>query len=209
MNNVIPGILEKEWSEIERKLELAKQFAKAIHIDIIDGKFADNLTFLDPQPFKKYSNDFFFELHMMVENPIEYVKPWADAGFKRFLGHIELMPHQENFLNEARKYGEAGLAIDGPTDPLTLNALPESSETILFMSIKAGFSGQEFNPSFLEKIKQIKEKGFTGTCEVDGGINDQTLITAKECGANRFVSTSYLFNSENPQITFQNLKSKQ
>ena len=60
MFEVIPGILEKQWSEIERKIEIVKPFAKSIHIDIIDGKFAPNITFLDPTPFAKYTKDIFF-----------------------------------------------------------------------------------------------------------------------------------------------------
>lgn len=208
MNDVIPGILEKEWSAIEKKLKIAKPFAKTIHIDIIDGKFADNITFLDPEPFRTYSEDFFFELHMMVENPVEYIEPWAAAGFRRFLGHIEKMPDQEEFLNEARKHGEAGLAIDGPTDTSILRVVPNHTETILFMSIKAGFSGQEFNANYLSKIKLVKEKGFMGTYEVDGGVNEQTILKAKEMGINRFVSTSFLFNAENPGLVFQSLSEK-
>lgn len=208
MNEIIPGILEKTWPEIERKLEILKSFAKTVHIDIIDGKFAGNTTFLNPEPFKKYSSDLFFELHMMVDNPIGYLKPWADAGFKRFLGHIELMGNQEEFMKTAKQYGEAGLAIDGPTSISEINVPLSSVETLLFMSIKAGFSGQEFNSEYLLKIGEAKEKGFMGTSEVDGGINDVTIVKAKEMGANRFVSTSFLFASENPQLAFQNLSEK-
>ena len=70
MYEIIPGILEKEWGEIERKIEIVKPFTESIHVDIIDGKFAPNTTFLDPAPFAKYSQDIFFELHMMVKAPV-------------------------------------------------------------------------------------------------------------------------------------------
>src|SRR4051812_48609289 len=112
MYEILPGILEKEWSEIERKLELVKPFAKSIHVDLLDGKFAPNTTFLDPKPFAKYTKDMTFELHMMVENPVQYIKPWADAGFRRFIGHIEKMPDQVEFVAQAQLFGEAGLALD-------------------------------------------------------------------------------------------------
>ena len=84
MFEVIPGILEKDWSEIERKIEIVKPFISTIHIDIIDGKFAPNTTFIDPLPFKKFTlplsgQALFFELHMMVDNPIAYLKPFADV----------------------------------------------------------------------------------------------------------------------------------
>ena len=129
MNEVIPGILEKEWSAIERKLELLKSFAKTVHIDIIDGKFADNTTFLDPGPFKKYEKDFLLEVHMMVDNPLQYLKPWAEAGFQRFLGHIEKMPDPVEFVAQGQLLGAVGLAIDGPTSLDVLNDLNLSSRT--------------------------------------------------------------------------------
>ena len=206
MNDIIPGILEKEWSEIEKKLQLIKPFAKTVHIDIIDGKFANNTTFLNPAPFKKYSQDFFFELHMMTDNPLSYLKTWAEAGFKRFLGHIEKMSSQKEFVREAKLYGEAGLAIDGPTsiDKITVS-LDDLNVILIYTSDRVGFSGPPLNTQRLEKIKALRAQNPTLPIEVDGGINDQTLPRVKEAGANRFISTSYLFNSPNLEQTFKNL----
>ena len=204
---ILPGILEKDWDSIKTKIELAKTFTDTLHIDIIDGKFANNTTFLNPEPFKQYSDGLFLELHMMVENPIEYIKPWAAAGFKRFLGHIEKMPDQEEFIKVAKQYGEAGLAIDGPTDISTITVpLHELDVLLIYTSGQVGFSGPKFMPERLEKIKKLREKNQTIPIEVDGGVNDETVLEAKNAGANRFVSTSFLFNSENPASVFQTLQ---
>ena len=215
---IIPGILEKEWSEIERKINLIRSFAKTIHIDIIDGKFAPNITFLDPLPFKKFTSDLFFELHMMVENPIQYLKPFADVGFKRFLGHIEKMPDQEEFVVKAQSFGEVGLAIDGPT-PLSMITIPyEDLDCVLVMTIKAGESGQMFNPEYLKKVEMLKPFGLAQggqvqddtkadmKIEVDGGINNKTIVEAYNSGATRFVANSFIFNSQNPQEQYNLLK---
>ena len=91
MLEVVPGILEKDWAGVEAKIKLLSPFAKALHVDIIDGKFAPNLTILDPAPFAKYKDTFLLEAHLMVENPIDYVDEYVEAGFKRLLGHIEGM----------------------------------------------------------------------------------------------------------------------
>lgn len=208
MNELIPGILEKEWGEIEKKLEVLKPFAKSVHIDIIDGKFADNKTFLDPEPFKRYEDDFLLELHMMVENPIDYLKPWADCGFQRFIGHIEKMPDPVEFVAQGQLLGAVGLAIDGPTNidvlkDLNLNDL----DCLLIMTITAGFSGQEFQENLLDKVREIKKKYEFLPVEVDGGINDKTILMAKEAGANRFVATSHLFSSEHIEEEFTRLTS--
>ena len=212
---IIPGILEKEWIEIERKIELIKPFAKAIHIDIIDGKFAPNATFLDPAPFAKYTRDLFFELHMMVDNPIQYLKPYAAVGFKRFIGHIEKMPDQAEFVAEGQLLGEVGLAIDGPTSLEEIKIPYSDLDCLLIMTIKAGESGQEFNPEYLRKIEMLKPASQRGEqvqhsikVEVDGGINDKTIVQARDGGATRFVSTSFIFSAQNPQERYNLLHNK-
>lgn len=203
MHKIIPGILEKEWSEIERKLELVKPFAKTVHIDIIDGKLADNLTFLNPEPFREYSDKLFLELHMMVEEPINFIEPFANAGFKRFLGHIEQMSNQEAFINKAKLYGEAGLALDGPTSLSEISIPLANLDAILVMDITAGFSGKPFQEIYLKKIEELKQKTNI-PIEVDGGINNETILLAKEAGATRFVSTSFIFLND-PRENFNKL----
>lgn len=203
MYNIIPGILEKDFAEIEKKIELVRGFAKTIHVDIIDGKFASNITFLDPKPFAKYTNDFLFEVHLMVEEPINYLDSFAAAGFKRFLGHVEKMSSQEDFVAKGEFLGEVGLALDANTPLESLVADYQDLDCVLIMSIKAGFSAQEFMPETLEKVKKIREKSQL-PIEIDGGINDATIIQALNCGANRFISTSFLFSGD-PLANYQKL----
>ena len=199
MFEVIPGLgPQNEWREIERRIEIVKPFAKTIHVDIIDGKFAPNTTFLDPTPFAAFTKGIFFELHMMVENPIAYLMPFADVGFKRFLGHIEKMPDQEEFVAQGQLLGEVGLAVDGPT-PLDAIKVPyQDLDEVLIMTIKAGQSGQNFNPEYLKKIEILRSTQNDIVIGVDGGINDQTIAAAKDAGATSFVSTSFIFNSHPP-----------
>lgn len=203
MFEIIPGILEKDFAEIEKKIELVKGFAKTIHIDIIDGKFAPNTTFLDPKPFTKYTNDFIFEVHLMVDEPINYLDSFAAAGFKRFLGQVEKMSSQEDFVAKGELLGEVGLALDVNTPLESLKADYQDLDCVLVMSVKAGFSSQEFMPEILEKVKMIREKSQLPV-EVDGGINDTTIIRALNYGANRFVTTSFLFSGD-PLTNYQKL----
>ncbi|MGH7900053.1 MAG: ribulose-phosphate 3-epimerase, partial [Candidatus Binatia bacterium] len=201
---ILPGILEKDWPGIERKIEIVRPFAKAIHIDILDGKFAPNTTFLDPKPFAKYASEFFLEVHMMVEEPIDYVDRFAAAGFRRFLGHVEKMSQQKEFLARARRSGEAGLAIDGPTSVDAVGVPIRDVDCFLVMTITAGFSGQPFVPDHLEKVKRLRRET-DAPIEVDGGVKDSTAILARDAGATRFVTTSYLFGSEDPAGQYHEL----
>ncbi len=202
---VAVGILEKEWVEIEKKLEQARGFAKTIHIDIADGKMVPNTSFLDPKPFGKYAKDFDLELHMMVENPIQYIKPFAQAGFKRFIGHVEKMPSVDEFIAEGQLYGEVGLALDKGTSVNSLNFNFDDVDCMTIMTIQAGFSGQQFMEDQLQKVKEIHQKSMV-PIEVDGGIKDTNIIFAKNAGAVRFVATSFIWNSEDPKAAYEKLQ---
>lgn len=205
MYKMIPGILEKDWQSIEKKIEIGRQFADGFHIDIIDGKFADNTTFLDPKPFTKYAKDLFFELHMMVDNPLQYLKPFAEAGFQRFLGHIEKMPDQEEFVTIGQELGEVGLALDKDTPIDKINVPFNDLDIILIMTIKAGFSGQSFTPELLKKVEDLRAKTAI-PIEVDGGINDVSLVQARNAGATEFVSTSFIFSNQDPKSAYKALQ---
>lgn len=205
MFEIIPGILEKDWAEIERKLEIYRPFAKSVHIDLIDGKFAPNTTFPDPSPFAKYSQDFLLELHMMVEDPVVYLKPFADAGFARFIGHIEKMPDQTEFVAQAQLLGEVALGIDAQTPIDAIKASLDDLDSILVMTVKAGFSGQSFLEQNLEKVRQLAART-TIPIEIDGGVDGSTIKTGCAAGARRFVATSFLFGTDSPQQQYQLLK---
>lgn len=205
---IIPGILEQDWSAIEKKIDLVKPFTKSIHLDVIDGKFAENTTWLDPSPFKKYTEDMLFEVHLMVDNPLQYLKPFADAGFRRFIGHIEKMSDIAEFVAEGQLLGEVGLALDTETSIEKITVSYDDLDFLFVMTVKAGFSRQSFMPEMLEKMKQIRQKSIFVPIEVDGGISDTTILQAKEAGATRFVSTGFLFGSENPHQQYNSLLKK-
>src|SRR3989344_6268258 len=202
---IIPGILEKDWPSIEAKLDQIKTFTNTAHIDIIDGKFVNNRTFLDPEPFKKYSGRIYFELHMMVIDPAQLIEHWAAAGFKRFLGHVEHISSQKEFVEKAKKYGEVGLALDGPTHISQIKVPFEQLDSILvYTSSQVGFSGPSMMDDRLDKVRHLRR--LTNIpIEVDGGINDRTILRARDAGASRFVATSHIWKSQNPAEQYQKL----
>jgi ribulose-phosphate 3-epimerase len=206
MLEILPGILEKDWNEVEKKIEAYKPFAKSIHIDLLDGRFASNVSFLDPKPFRKYSNDFLLELHMMVEDPVRYLKPFAAAGFGRFIGQVERMPDQVEFVAQAQLLGEVGLGIDVDTPVEAIGVPLDDLDSILVMTVKAGFSGQEFLEKNLEKVKALSAKTAI-PIEIDGGMNEVTAKSCLSAGARRFVATSFLFGEDKtPREQYVKLK---
>lgn len=204
MSQVIPGILEKEWVEIEKKLEIIKPFSRRVHIDILDGKFSQDLSFLDPTPFKKYKDDFFMEAHLMVENPAQYIKPFADAGFNRFLGHIEKMGDLDEFIAQGQIHGEVGIAVDTVTSIESLKIPYDDIDSILLMGVKAGKSGQVFLPETLEKIKKLRQITQIPV-EIDGGVDADTIVAIGKERVDRFVVTSFIFQNQDPMQAYEKL----
>ncbi len=201
---IIPGILENNWQQIEEKIEKIKTFSNTIHIDIIDGKFSSNTSFLNPNPFMKYSNELFFEAHLMTENPLSYLDSFSRAGFKRFIGHIEKMPDIAKFIAKGQLLGEVGIAIDLNTNIENISIPFDDLDFILVMGVVAGASGQSLNPEVFKKIKTLREKTNI-PIEVDGGVSSENIVDLKNAGVNRFVTTSFLFNSPNPKTAYQSL----
>ena len=202
---IIPTILEKSWEEIEKKFEIYKGFAKFVHIDFLDGKFEENITFLDPEPFSKYSKYFDLEAHLMVEEPIDYIENLSSSGFKTFLGHIEKMSDQVEFVAKAEVLGAVGLALDIDTPISDIKVSYEDLDRILLMGVHLGASGRPFEEKVFEKIETLKTSGFTNI-EIDGGVSEVTLPKLKEKGANMFCVNSFLFKGD-PKKQFEFLQS--
>jgi ribulose-phosphate 3-epimerase len=200
MIDVIPGILEKEWSPIEEKLLLVAPHAEWIQVDIADNTLVPNTTILDftdfhPTKLLRQLKHLSFEAHLMVANPEKYIKPLADAGFKRLIAHIEA--HDPRlFLDQVQyEHVEAGVAIDGSTELEQAEPFLEEVDVVLVMTIEAGFSGQSFMTETVEKIKTIHQNYPDLPIEVDGGINRETAKIAVDAGVTRLVSTSFLFKN--------------
>lgn len=202
---VIPTILEKTWEEVDVKFRIYKKFAKAVHVDFIDGKFAPEKTFLDPQPFSKYSKYFKLEAHLMVEEPINYLDSLSKSGFRTFLGHVEKMSDQVEFVAKGQVLGSVGLALDIETPIEQIKVSLEDLDQILLMSIVAGASGRPFDERVIPKIRSLKDQGFLNI-QIDGGVSDQTLPILKNAGANIFCVNSFLFKGD-PEKQFRILES--
>lgn len=201
--SIIPTILEKSWEDVEAKFKIYENFAKAVHIDFIDGKFERNLTFLDPKPFSKYSNYFQLEAHLMVEEPADYLNDLSEAGFKIFIGHVEKMADQVEFVAKAQALGGVGLALDITTPIEEIKVPLADLDRVLLMGIVAGDSGRPFDDRVISKIKSLTQKSFTNI-QIDGGVSDQTLPHLKKAGASIFCVNSFLFKGD-PKKQYQRL----
>lgn len=196
---IIPAILENSVEAVEKRLAMIKGKAERVSIDVIDGIYADNLT-VGLEDLRGV--DFYgltVEVQLMTEYPVEYLGVCKSLGVERAFGHIEKMDDQAAFVETARELEIApafGVDLYTPLESIE-GKLLEELDGVLLMSVKAGFSGQHFNKTVLEKIKKLREMGFEGDIEMDGGMNPETVKACYGAGANQFSVTSYLWKASN------------
>jgi len=225
---VIPAINEVKFSGVLKKIGIAETFSPWVHLDIVDGKFAPNITWNNPEEFIKFlevrppeinvnirrSNLPNIEVHLMVENPEAVIKDWVKAGAKRIIVHLEALNMGKSDLQKLRNIREVGLpkfeiglAINPETPIEKIAPYLDRVKFVQMLAVKPGLAGQQFDKRILEKIKFLKKHHPDVMIEVDGGINLETAKLAKEAGADIIVSASYIWGSQNPQKAYQELAS--
>jgi len=189
--------LEKEV----RKLENSS--IDMLHFDVMDGVFVNNISYGLPilEQVRKIT-DMTLDVHLMIIDPIRYVRRFAEAGADIISFHTESESDIGETIREIKAAGaKAALAIKPATPPEAVFDYLNELSMVLVMTVEPGFGGQSFIPETMEKVKAIKQRidelGLDIRIEVDGGINDVTGIEASTCGADVLVSGSYLFKAEN------------
>lgn len=198
MLEIIPAILTNSPKELEEKIRAAEGVANRVQIDIVDGAFANNKT-ISLDAVANIDTSLLLDIQLMTKDPVDWVERSIHALADRIIGHIEMMSDQMEFVAKVQETGEkVGLAIDLPTpvsdlDPVVLNNL----DVVLVMSVKAGFGGQEFDQSAVEKIKELDEIRARDNTPfricVDGGINEENIAKVRQAGADEVVAGHSLF----------------
>ena len=179
-----------------------------LHFDVMDGNFVDNITFgpLILATIKKYNNHF-VDVHLMVNDPIKWIKPFVDAGANNLTFHVESTNNIENVIKSVKENNiSCGLAINPETSIQSIENYIELVDIILVMTVKPGFGGQKIIMETIEKIKNLRKLYPNKIIEVDGGINKNNINLLINAGANWIVSGSSLFKFNHLEKNVKNFK---
>jgi ribulose-phosphate 3-epimerase len=213
MIKVVPSILSADFARLGEDVQmLTRSGADWIHVDVMDGHFAPNLTFgpMTCAAVRKHT-DLPIDVHLMVERPSDWIDLFLDAGANIITFHYEVELHVQRQLERIRKAGaRAGLVLCPATPVGMLEVALEYCDLVLLMSVNPGYGGQKFLPVVLDKIKKLRAmadaRGMELDIEVDGGINLETAALCVEAGANVLVAGSAVFQAPDPAAMIKKLR---
>lgn len=215
MVKLSPSVLSADFAHLGNNCcEVLDAGADMIHFDVMDGHFVDNLSFGLPvlQGLHKALPNAYMDVHLMITNPLKYVKEFVDAGANCITFHIECSDSIRATSAAIRAYGcAAGLAINPDTPAECVFPYLDGLSIVLVMGVTPGHGGQAFNPVALDKLRKLRaecnRRGLNPYLSVDGGVKAAT--TGPQCveaGATLLVAGSAVFGAEDKVSAVQSFK---
>ena len=214
MIKIAPSLLSADFAKLgEATSALSNWGADWVHFDVMDGNFVPNITFGPGmckaiRPYTKLPID----VHLMVEHPSDWIKPFCDAGADWITFHVESSErHLHRALQQIHAAGCKGGVVLCPATPVEscLHLLSEC-DLVLLMSVNPGFGGQKFIPETLTKIRTLRsailERGLATEIEIDGGINPETARSCIDAGATILVAGNAVFRTDDPKAMIASLR---
>ncbi|WP_404452549.1 ribulose-phosphate 3-epimerase [Virgibacillus necropolis] len=210
MIKIAPSILSADFSKLGQEIQdVEKGGADYIHVDVMDGHFVPNITIgpLIVQAIKPITN-LPLDVHLMIENPDDYIKAFADSGASIITVHQEACPHLHRTIQLIKSFNvKAGVVLNPATPAHTIKEILPDVDMVLLMTVNPGFGGQSFISNVVPKITQIakwrSELELSFEIEIDGGVNVDTAKTCVDAGADVLVAGSAVYNKSDRKQAMQ------
>lgn len=213
MNKLSPSILSADFSKLGEQVKLVEAGgADYIHIDVMDGHYVPNIT-LGPLVIKdiRKITELTFDVHLMIENPDDFIEDFYNAGADIITVHQETCVHLHRTIQKIKSFGlKAGVSLNPSTPVFMLNDIIEDLDMVLLMSVNPGFGGQSFIKNTKNKIKELKklidERNLDVDIQIDGGVSLDNLEEVLGWGANVIVAGSAIYNTKDVIETTKKFK---
>ncbi|MCI8348911.1 MAG: ribulose-phosphate 3-epimerase [Firmicutes bacterium] len=213
MFKLAPSILSADFANLAYSVsEIEKGGADIIHVDVMDGHFVPNISF-GSDVMKSLNNhtDLNYDVHLMIENPDNYIDDFVTDKTEYITVHQEACVHLHRTLQHIKSFGiKAGVSINPATPVTVLEDILGDLDLVLIMSVNPGFGGQKFIDASLKKIKQLdklrNEQNLDYIIEVDGGVTLDNAGIVLNAGADMLVAGSAVFGADNIQARVKEFK---
>lgn len=209
---ISPSVLNSDLADLRREVDRVAAHANWIHLDVMDAHFVPNLSFGLPVIESLLRNGPLpADCHLMIEDPDRWAPEYARAGAASVTFHVEAARDPRTLSQELRAAGaRAGVAVK-PSTPLDhVGDLMDVIDMILVMTVEPGFGGQAFMVEMLPKVKRARAMVDGAGCpiwvQVDGGIDERTIVLAAEAGADAFVAGSAVYRADDPGAMIDRLR---
>ena len=193
---VSPSILSADFNILAQEIAELEPYSERIHFDVMDGHFVPNISFGAPV-LKWIKSKLPIDVHLMIENPEQYIEDFAKAGADLIVVHSEVCDDLASTIKKIKDLGVmAGVSIKPKTPVSDIKDYLSLMDQVLIMTVEPGFGGQSFMEDMLPKIKELKDLGFEGDIAIDGGVNAETGKLCRDAGADILIAGSYIFGSD-------------
>ena len=208
MIKIAPSILAADPINLERDVKAAeKAGCDWIHVDIMDAHFVPNLAY-SPETVRRLREvtNLPLDVHLMMDNPEVMLDSFLNAGASCLTIHTEIDRDIPMLLGRIRKRGRmAGIALKPGTPVDMIKEILDITDLVLMMTVEPGFGGQKLEPEVIDKIRAIRDTGYPGYIEADGGIREDNIRLLVENGLTVAVMGTALFHAEDMAASLRRL----